>query len=491
MELIQQEYKFYTPFTGKISTFTETTDMIIPDSFPDFDETIFSCASINVKDELKQPGRILISGQIDAVVLYRSFSEKNPYHLNIPLSFAYVEETKGLTDQAIHFIQYDVTQVDVRIINSRKISVTCTCSIVPQAMEPSYNTVTRDIEIGDSQTQIRSQRKTLQMITAAESTRFVILDDIEASSSETGALLHASIEFQNTDCTVSNGRILLNGSVRLHIWELNNTSVIVCRMHTVPFHQVLEANTLNNNVPTQVRLSCHSMICHYSNSEILSVNFNTEALFWQEAEQTIEWIEDLYDPEKDLRTVFHSLPAFSTASTFPFTSSAEEIITVPWEISSILSAETKIISILPSSGKELKAIAAFSMLCADENLDLHHMQKQQTVSFLPDDMEQLGELIDFKCICETSVQNKQVVLQIRLSGSFIILHSECINNLEEITTVSDINKSDFPVKLLFIRESSPLWKIAKDNRSTVSKIKECNALPQNAEEISNMTILVP
>ena len=125
MELIRQELKFFVPSGDRMSGFTESTDVIIPDSYPDFEESIFSCATINVKDELKQPCRVLISGQIDAVILYRSASGNELYRLNVPLSFAHVEDARDIGEGALYFIQYDVSHVDVRIINSRKINVTC------------------------------------------------------------------------------------------------------------------------------------------------------------------------------------------------------------------------------------------------------------------------------------------------------------------------------------------------------------------------------
>ena len=489
MELTQQEIKFYIPASGKISGFSESTDVIIPDSYPDFEETVFSCATINVKDELKQPERILISGQIDAVVLYKGSDEKTLHRLSIPLGFAHVEETKGAADNSLHFMQYTVTQTEVRIVNSRKINVTCTCILRPKAFQRTFVALTCGVEAANSSLQTRMKRCALPMITAVETKRFVILDDLEIADGDGADPLHAEVNFKDVTCSVTNGRVILNGSASLRLWDIQDGCSVSCHTHDIPFHQILDANLLCENIPAEVELSCHSIICHRSNSEILSVNFNTEALFWQQTEQECSWIEDLYDLHCELQTDFQPLMLVANNGPTPFKCTAHETITAPHDVSDILSSELTVSSILPSDEGELKLLLFCSILYLDNAGDLHQIQKQSHVVCTVEQGTPSGLLIDMKCSAIPSFQGNQISLPIAAIGRAYQNNSFTIQNLKELTASPCEHKR--PLKLLYLKENTPLWRIAKENKTTLPLITRYNALPENAETVANKILLIP
>ena len=493
MELIREELKSYTPSGERTSGFSESTDIIIPDSFPDFDEVVFSSATINVKDELKQPGRILISGQMDAVIVYRCFSQNGFYRINVPLNFAHVEDLKGVHENALHFIKYDISQVDVRILNSRKISVTCSCVMHPQFFEPSYCSLTCDIQDAPSSLCIQKSKQTVRMISASERQRFVILDDLEIQQKDDQTPLHTEVRFEHVDCTVSNGRITLNGSAILGIWEKHEDSQIIYHRHTIPFHQILESDTLCDNTPTRILLSCHSVICHYANSEILSVNINTEALFLQETEQEISCIKDLYDLNQQADPAFHPVSLCTITENETFSYSASETLAVANNVSDVLSTELTVCSIMPAESNEIKCIISYSILYLDDTDEnkIHHLQKQQPIVLQRSNTERAGTISNLVCTAETSFQDKQITLRIKGSGISTKYLPLSLPNLEEVSFSSFLNKEPQPIRVLFIDEPVSLWQIAKSNRSTTHLIKQCNGLPEDITEVSHTKLLIP
>lgn len=491
MDLIRQEIKFFNPSGERVSGFSETTDVIIPDSYPDFDETVFSCATINVKDELKQPGRILVSGQIDAVILYRCFSQEEVYRLNIPLSFAHVEDTKDIHENALHFIKYDISQVDVRIVNSRKISITCTCIMRPKAFEPTYCSLTSDVQDPESSLCLLRSNSTFKMISAVERKRFVVLDDLEIGKKDDQTPLHTEVCYESIDCTVSNGRIVLNGSAVLCIWEKTDNTQITYHHHTIPFHQILESDTLHDNVPTRILLSCHSVICHYANSEILSVNINTEALLLQEIEQEISYIKDIYDLYRSLEPAFQPISLKAISVNEVFSCNGLETLTTSDNISEILSTELSVCSMLPADPNEIKCILSFSILYLDDIHKIHHLQKQQSVVLHLTSSENAGAISDLICTAETSVQDKQIILRINGKGCIMKQDTISIENLESLSFSSIPINTPHPIKILFIEEPTSLWQIAKKNRSTTKMISQCNGLPENTTEVSHIKLLIP
>ena len=491
MDLIRQELKFYIPSGEKISGFSETTDVIIPDSYPDFDESVFSCATINVKDELKQPGRILISGQIDAVILYRCYSQDGLYRLNIPLNFAHVEDTKGVLENALHFMRYDISQVDVRMVNSRKISVTCTCVMYPKAFEPSFRSVTSGIQDPEPSLCTRSSKQTVKMISAAETKRFVILDDLELSQKDDQTPIHTEVRFEGVECAVSNGRLILNGTAILGIWEKNENTQVLYHRHNIPFHQILESDTLCDNVPTRIFLSCHSVICHYANSEILSVNINTEALSLQETQHEICGIEDLYDLNRQAEPVFQPISLSTISENGSFTCSGSETLTAANSISDIISTELTVCSMLPAEPNEVKCILSCSLLYLDDAQKIHHLQKQHPVVLHCNGLENAGSVSDLVCTADTSAQDKQITLRISGKGSMMKCDTLSFPNLHELSFSPADAPDVHPIRILFIEEPTSLWQIAKKNRSTTQMIAQCNGLAENITEVSHMKLLIP
>ena len=70
MELNQTSISYYDKRLARISTCTETTDSIVPDTFPDIGRVVCAYGTAAVKDQTPQSGRLLISGAVQVTVLY-------------------------------------------------------------------------------------------------------------------------------------------------------------------------------------------------------------------------------------------------------------------------------------------------------------------------------------------------------------------------------------------------------------------------------------
>ena len=491
MELIQKELNFFTPTAGKFSGFTETTDAIIPDSYPDIEEVVFSRATINVKDELPQADRILVSGQIDAVILYRPSNSEEIFRLNIPLSFAHIEEAPGIDDQTVYFMRSGIAQTDVRIVNSRKISVSCSAVIQPELFQHTTARLTTSVTEEQGLLEQHGQSNVLPLITAVSVQRFVILDDLEMEQGKDAAPLHTEVELTGTECSVNNGRIILNGTARLRIWDQRAEPMIQVRTHDIPFHQIIDTNTLTDNLPTHVQLSCHRILCHYANEDVLSVNLNTEALFWQETQQEIPWVEDLYHLEQDLKTDFSPLTLPCCTHCGTVSGNCIESIPTAHTPEQVLSVDLLCTSILPSEENTLKLILSYSLLYLDEMHHLRQLQKQQTCSFSIDRSLQEMQLTNLIFSTEVTPLDNQLTLHIKAMGQLMQHTAVTVPNLTDLCIIPATAKPRQPLKLIFVQESRPLWSIAKENRSTVRLIRECNRLAENAETVANTVLLVP
>ena len=84
MEPIRTDLQYFEPTHTIHTSFTERTDAIVPDAEPDIGRILCAYASVSVKDELPQNDRILLSGTVNAVVLFRPDGQDTIRFLQIP-----------------------------------------------------------------------------------------------------------------------------------------------------------------------------------------------------------------------------------------------------------------------------------------------------------------------------------------------------------------------------------------------------------------------
>ena len=72
------------------NNYEETTDAIVPDTFPDIVRIAAVYGSPQLKDDAPQSGRVLISGSVRMTVLYVP-EGGGLRRLDIPISFAHIE----------------------------------------------------------------------------------------------------------------------------------------------------------------------------------------------------------------------------------------------------------------------------------------------------------------------------------------------------------------------------------------------------------------
>ena len=122
MELNQTSICYYDKRLDRIAACTETADTIVPDTFPDVGRVVCAYGTAAIKDQTPQSGRLLISGTVQAVILYEP-EGGGLRRLTVPVSFAHIEECDGLDADAVCAVTCRTAAVDATAVNSRKLSV--------------------------------------------------------------------------------------------------------------------------------------------------------------------------------------------------------------------------------------------------------------------------------------------------------------------------------------------------------------------------------
>ncbi len=101
----------------------ETIETIVPDSYPDVQQMLCGSAFAAVRSKECHTGCVTVSGGIQAKTMYMAEGETTPRCLEAYLPFHVKVESAGLTESAQTMFRVWVRNVDVRMLNSRKIVI--------------------------------------------------------------------------------------------------------------------------------------------------------------------------------------------------------------------------------------------------------------------------------------------------------------------------------------------------------------------------------
>ena len=217
MELVRKSIPYYDVILDNVTVYEESTDAIVPDTFPDIARITYADGTVSVKDKSPQNDRILVSGSVMATVLYQPENETGLRRLDIPLNFAHIEDGRGVGTDSVCFIRCTVAAVSARAVNSRKISVTARLCFESSAYKPVELAYTERIDSGETPLEVLYDTREIPLLCAADTGEFTVLDDLELANADDLELLHTGCALRQNECRAMNGRVVVRGEALLRM----------------------------------------------------------------------------------------------------------------------------------------------------------------------------------------------------------------------------------------------------------------------------------
>ena len=168
MELVRKSIPYYDVILDNVSVYEESTDAIVPDAFPDIARIVYADGTVSIKDESPQNDRVLVSGSVAATVLYQPEAGGSLQSLEIPLSFAHIEEARGVSADCTCFVRCSIADVTARAVNSRKVSVSAKLCFETTVYQPSTLQYTEQIQSGDTPLEVLYDTKEITLLRQVE-----------------------------------------------------------------------------------------------------------------------------------------------------------------------------------------------------------------------------------------------------------------------------------------------------------------------------------
>lgn len=495
MELIRKTIPYCDLTMGHTTVYEESTDAIVPDSFPDIARIVYAEGVVSVKDESPQNDRVLVSGIVNAVVLYQPEGEEGLRRLEVPLSFAHIEEGRGVTTDSICFTRCQAAAVEARPVNSRKVGVTARLCLDTAVYDKKNFSVTEEIK-GSDETPLEVLYKT-DMVTLpidALAREFTILDDIELPGGEGLELLTASCSIKQTECRSMPGKLLLRGEAVVHGLALDETGTFQTINQPVAFSQVVEMSDLDEGAPVTIRLAVRNLDCMLGDTGVLSVGIGAKVLVLREQSYTIKTVSDLYQTKHELNVQARQARLAAQSAAGSWTGEGAETLPLGMKVSQYISARGVCTAVQPEESNGLRLNVEVKVLYLDDKgvpwsvgrmLSVPIKSAMHLEQVRPEDVQ----------IQVTAIPISEDSVSLRVSASGMLIKDiDSVYNDVTAVEVSEIERQSMgntTMVLRYAEEGERLWDIAKRYATTVSAIRDANGLADEQQAVSAQMLLIP
>lgn len=493
MELIKNQIQFCDRILDRATVYEESTDAIVPDSFPDIAHIVYAAGNTVIKDESPQNDRILVSGTVRTTILYQPEGEDGLRELNVPLSFAHIEEGRGITADSPCFVSCRVVGVDARAVNSRKISVTARMCCEANAYAPRELAITQDVDSGELPLELRYEEVSVPLLRTAAVRDFTVLEDLETPVTGDTRLIHTRCNLNANEVRAMRGKAVIKGDARLHTLLLEGDGLRTTE-HTVPFTQILDCEGLSEDQAVTVRFAVRNVDSELHEGGILSIGVGACALLTVTQEQTVRTIADLYQTTHPLEVQSRTAHLIGLEPLGELHADTGDTVQIGVRPVRVIDAYATCYAITQEDPRTLRMTAAANMLVQQENG--HPYGVSRTVSLpvsLPQPME--GGTAQGLTLSVSATPSGEDSLSVRVHVDGKLYHRTdyALNDITqlEVGAPEQDTRDAVTLVLRYIDGSEALWDIAKHYHTTTRAIRSANDLTADAAEVSSRMLLIP
>ena len=493
MELVRKSIPYYDVILDNISVYEESADAIVPDAFPDIGRLVYAGGIASIKDQSPQNDRLLVSGAVAVTVLYQPEPEGHLQRLEIPLSFAYIEEAKGVTADSLCFVRCHVAGVNARAVNSRKVSVTAKLCFETAVYQPATLQYTEQVDGGELPLEILYDTQELTLLQQVCCDSFPVLDDIEWSGAEGLELLHTDCCLKQNECRSMNGRLFLRGEAALQLLLQDDAGMLQQVSKSIPFTQMLDIPDLKEGQSATVRLAVRNLDCVLSASGVLSAGIGVQAaVLWDET-HTLQTIRDLYQTQYALNVQAGPVQVHECALCGDFTAEGMENVPLGMKASQYLGAKA-VCTELQGSPDSLRAKVAAEILYYDDQDSLYQLNRMLEIPLRTNGLPPAASLCDLDLqVSLTPAGEDSANLHFAVCGSMVSRPAASFSDVTDVQTGAARTPASGGVTLILRRtaEGEDLWELAKQYATTVAAIRAANHLAEGQTAAGDAMLLIP
>lgn len=309
LDLREQKIDLLKPKGNQILQKTYDEDINVPDIKPDMDKVLQTNAQIYIKSEELLLDKVILHGELRALILYKPLNDKKPIHsMDITIPFEEIVNVDGLSSKDSVNIHTNIEDLNIHLLNSRKLNLKGILTLNIDAFIKDEVYLTSDIESGRN---IEKKINQISLCKLKESKKenYKIKDELPLPSGKPNIMeiLWHDITIQNKDIKLIDGKINLKGNV--HVATLyfpeDGEGQIEFVENDLSFNGLIECQGCTENMVNDVQIKIIDDKIQIrpdldGEERVLSVEVDTIVDIKVYEEEQTNVLSDVYSLEKEL-----------------------------------------------------------------------------------------------------------------------------------------------------------------------------------------------
>lgn len=515
MELIKRDIAVIKTKAKANIQLTLDEDFNVPDVKPDIDKIIAERADVRIINSEAYQDKIRVQGEVRFTVLYLSTGDTKPVHsMSGSIPFDEVINLDGVKGEDATRVISEVEDLNVSIINSRKLSVKSIVGFDLVAEEEAVNNVLTEV-IGDDTVMTVFEKVLLSQMEVNKKDIHRIKTEITLPNNKPNILqiLWSTVDLRDMEARITDEKINIRGELALFVLYMgdNEENAVETAEFEIPINAMIECVGCKEEMIPNVNVTVQDKnieIAQDSDGEdrILDVEVILDLDMKAYEQEEMEIVKDVYSPSKDIQlttkdVVFESILIKNNTQT---------------KINSkvnIKKGEPLILQICNST-----ATPIIDHIAVEENgLNVEGVMMLQVMYVAEDDKKPFGvlkESLPFKQFVEARGMQPDIIYDIKPTIAYISTNlldntevevkagvdlSTLVINKNTVSVINDLEErpldlsrlQEFPgVVAYFVKKGDTLWNIAKRYYTTVDAIKRLNNLDSDLIRPGDKLIIV-
>lgn len=509
MEFIKKSLTLNQAPKKGVAEFGVDGDIIVPDILPDILKVlqVDGCASLSSCDS--RDGKAYCEGKVDLKILYIPDDENSKIKcITTSMDFSH---TIGNIPDGEHFadINVDVSKVEFRLTNSRKLRIKSVVNINYSFICPEKTEIAIDVDESE-RVELKKEAAVVCSFADFKDTQFLVRESLELPSGQESVcdLLKADASVYETECKVMSGRVVLKGVCGICVLYTDFSGCIRYSDFEIPFTEIVELSCDENATHCDTEffikdISCRAEADSDGDVRIIVADVVVGVKINAYEKTEIQYINDCYCPGKCMQCNKEHRTVETIVAEGSITAGIRDVIAPERNSPSLSGIYSLIARPVVESAKaedgrvcvEGKLVCYCLYVCGDDESPIYSVMRE--IRFC-ENIDVAGSVSGCSCNVKAELAHKNYALnsagetEIKASVSIDVLVTKeiqipVIESAEVLELAPDRKKG---IVICFVTSEKSLWDVAKHYAVSAEAIKELNNL--DSETLScGMKLLIP
>ena len=521
MELIKKNLHMNRFKNRLVTQITLDDDFIVPDIRADIDGVITSEGEVVLESVRVSEGKVSVAGRLQFRILYICNSgDKRLHHMEGSLSFDENLLMDGLRDGDNVNIKWDIEDLNIGIINTRKISARAVVSL--EAIAEDVYEINAAVALGDmdeDRADCLKRKVDISQIAVNKRDILRVREELNIPSNKGNIynILWNTVRLKNTSTRVLDGKVAINGEISVMVlYEVEEEHAPVQWVDTVvPFSGMVEAPCAEGMIP-DIEMNISSVNVQPradadGEQRLIELEAIIELGIKIYSEENFEYINDIYSTSCELRpmtemVVYNTIliknqSKSKVSDKLKLDQTNGNIMQLLGSDGSVKVDEVRIND--SGSGADtitVEGIVAVNIMFISSD-DMRPISVAREIIPFTYDIEAPGIKADAQVFIRPSLEQLTTVMvgNNEIEAKAVAVFDTLVLGTVREEVILDVEESPLDIEKIkaipsmagyFVKKGDTLWKIAKKYYTTVDSIRKVNELKSAEVREGDMLLVV-